>query len=300
MERHQFRKASNDFVNWAGTFDCEENGYLQPSRIGELSQCSATLNIPRSTRVPSAIQCQRYFYELLQVYSWRATGMDWGDFGETRKVIGLLTEQITKARTSKDLEGACLEILRWGGVRNRAVGAMPFLKARPDLVGYLDAVKNELTLDTAIVSPDRSFVSVLRMNSVLTKLHSFHSGDGLPIYDSRVAGAVAALIETWRQASGRSAKPIPFALKFPSVGGGGPRRTVSPRYLDCHHPGTLYYPAKQQGDGSVLLQTGEWASAKVRLGWLLSELLTKPTPAGIRSLEACLFMAGYDCSGINA
>ena len=31
----------------------------------------------------------------------------------------------------------------------------------------------------------------------------------------------------------------------------------------------------------------------------VSELLEEPTASGIRSLEACLFMGGYDCASIN-
>lgn len=55
------------------------------------------------------------------------------------------------------------------------------------------------------------------MNSMLTKVHAFFALDGLPIYNSRVAAAIATLIELWRTESGRIQQTLPDPLKFPAL-----------------------------------------------------------------------------------
>lgn len=299
MDRQQFREAAHAFVTWSGKFECDDSGHLQPSGEGALASLPVTLNIPRSSKVVKAVRGKFPFHTLTHVYSWRATGMLTGEFAESCAFVGRLSRLISSARTAEDAIAACKSILSWGGDRNAKVGAMPFLKKRPDIVAYLDAIKGELSLETAVVPPSGELSAVLKMNSMLTKVHAFNSDDGLPIYDSRVAGAIATLIETWRQVSGLAGHPLPQALSFPSAGGGGYRRSVLARYPGCFAPDTLHYVTDNQTAERGLSQSRKWASAKVRLGWLLSELLDNPNPKGIRSLEACLFMAGYNCSGIN-
>lgn len=300
MNRLQFRAAAQAFLEWAGSFSCDEHGHLTPVRAGALAKLPVTLAIPASSKVREAVGGTYPLYRLTRVYSWRSAGMVSGDFAETRAVIAGLARGITEARTRQAAIEACEVILLWGGDRNSRVGATPFLHARPDLVGYLASVKEALTLETADVSAAGTLDAVLGMNAMLTKVHAFNSVDGLPIYDSRVAGATAVIVETWRRETGKTEAPLPAALTFPEVGGGGSRRSVLSRYAGCKRPGSLYYAIKTHDEAHVLAQARRWASAKVRLGWLLSGLLDRPTPAGVRSLEACLFMAGYDCAGINA
>lgn len=300
MNRQDFSSSAQvrDFVAWAGTFECDADGHLVPSGRGALSTLAVTLAVPKSAKVPIEVCGRSPIGELVRWYSWRANGMATGDFAETRATITGLTQAIRGARTRESAVAAIERILWWGGNRNSAVGALPFLLARPDLVGYLDQVKAALSLEQAVAAPDGLTV-VLGMNSMLTKVHAFNSEDGLPIYDSRVAGAIATLVESWRQARGFEGQPLPAALSFPAVGGGGERRRVRSRFPGCIAPPALYYGGKSQSTDVVLRSARVWASAKVRLGWLLAELLVKPTPEGMRSLEACLFMAGYDCTNIN-
>ncbi len=178
------------------------------------------------------------------------------------------------------------------------VGAIPFLESLPEARTYLDNVKAELTLETAVIPPEGDLLAVCRMNSMLTKIHAFNSEDGLPIYDSRVAAAIATLVEIWRRESKIPSSQFPMALSFPEVGGGGCRRSVRARYKDAVRPPVLRYPTSKQTE-EQLRHASAWASAKVRLGWLLSDLLDKPSVAGMSALEACLFMAGYDSRGIG-
>lgn len=300
MNRQEFSSNAQvrDFVAWAGTFECDADGHLVPSSGGALSTLAVALDIPKSAKVPVAVSRRSPIGELTRWYSWRANGMATGDFAETRATVAGLTQAIRGARTRESAVAAIERILWWGGNRNSAVGALPFLLARPDLVAYLDQVKVALNLEQSVATPD-GLSSVLGMNSMLTKVHAFNSEDGLPIYDSRVAGAVATLVESWRRASGFEGQPLPAVLSFPEVGGGGERRGVRSRFPGCITPPALYYGGKSQSTEVALRNARVWASAKVRLGWLLSELLVKPSPDGMRSLEACLFMAGYDCAGIN-
>ena len=299
MNRTQFCEISKSFVLWAGKFECDASGNLNPSGIGgALSKISITLDIPHSSKVQYPINGKFQFNELINQYSWRAKGMSTGDFNETRSVIESLSTDIVQANTSEDALIACKRIIGWGGDRNSKAGATIFLEKKGSgLLTYLKKVKGDLALKTAVIQTEGALSLVEKMNSMLTKIHAFNSDDGLPIYDSRVAGAIATLVETWRRTTGYANQPLPTALLFPAVGSGGFRRSVLSRYHDGHNPGSIYYFREEN---MVLRTSREWASAKVRLGWLLSELLIDPNPKKIRSLEACLFMAGYNCAGINS
>ena len=133
---------------------------------------------------------------------------------------------------------------------------------------------------------------------MLTKVHSLASNDGLPIYDSRVAAAIAVLVELWRRSEGLDTKPLPETLTFPSVYGG---RSVLEVFSGAISPGVLT---------GIPGQADQWASAKVRLGWLMQELLMKNPewfPKGLLSatnrmhaFEAALFMLGYDVTCLSS
>jgi hypothetical protein len=308
MDRRDFRanKEVAAFVEWAGKFEIEPDGHIRREPEGassgttsRLAMLPVKLAIPSSRQVPTPISGTFPLQDLTRLYQWRAQGMTVGDFAETSRVIAGLSYAISAARTPAAALVACDAIRAWGGDRNSNKGAGPFLLGRPDIVAYLDDVKKELALSSAIVGPSSALSKTLSMNSMLTKVHAFNAGDGLPIYDSRVAGAIATIVETWRQDTGRQHHSLPLALSFPAVGGGGARRQVRCRYRTSVSPGTVYYTAGTPSPHRAARNTMAWVSGKVRLGWLLSELLSQPSPAGIRSLEACLFMAGYDCAGIN-
>lgn len=329
----------NDFVAWMGRFEVDDEGNLRPldaplevgnpERMGgdgvrrrndgagdsdgadPAGGCGGgatatpgrpvpflpvTLAIGKSKWTPTPIAGTYPLHELTRVYCWRAAGMAHGNFKETRCVVKRMSDALSTAATDEAAASACGDILTWGGERDRTTGARAFLASRPSLRHYLGGVQADLALNVATL-PFGVSSQVLAMNSMLSKVHAFNAGDGLPIYDSRVAGAIATVIETWRQQT-RPAQPLPDVLTFPAAGGGGFRRHVHSRYPGCPDPGTIHY-APQSSPARTAHNAWRWSSAKVRLGWLLSRLLVNPTPAGLRSLEACLFMAGYDCSGIN-
>lgn len=96
---------------------------------------------------------------------------------------------------------------------------------------------------------------------MLTKVHALASSDGLPIYDSRVAVAIASLVELWRTARRTNGQPLPETLTFPAAYNS---RTVrNDAFPAAVSPGVI-------GGANA---TVSWASAKVRLGWLMEKFL---------------------------
>jgi hypothetical protein len=132
------------------------------------------------------------------------------------------------------------------------------------------------------------------MNSMLTKVHALASRDGLRIYDSRVAAAIASLVELWRRVQGRAGEPQPLALAFPAIPS---NRSVRSLFADAQSPGVLSYAPATAAATAVA-----WCCANVRLGWLIAAVLEKAPGlvAGeaaqdrMHAFEASLFMIGYD------
>jgi hypothetical protein len=254
----------------------------------------------KSTRfVPGGIRKELTGLDaLISCYRWRASGTETGDWEETkaylRRLGDELKESIDGADDGKAFE-VCREIFAWGGDRNPLVGAFPYLSMLRDegkLAGYLDGTRRAFTLDDAVIDDERP--AAMKMNSMLTKVHALASDDGLPIYDSRVAAAIAALVELWRREEGKTLQPLPAELTFPAVSRG---RSVRCLFADAQNPGLLQYTA-----GDVVDTATRWSASKIRLGWLMSEVLER-SPAlfamesrrgRMHAFEASLFMIGYD------
>ena len=118
----------------------------------------------------------------------------------------------------------------------------------------------------------------------------FYALDGLPIYDSRVAAAIATLIELWRRDTDRKSTSLPDILKFPATTS---TRTVLDLFPDGKHPSVMVY-----GHADTVAQ---WSGAKVRLGWLIKAIILNGNLFNqidevlrMRAFEASLFMIGYD------
>jgi hypothetical protein len=127
------------------------------------------------------------------------------------------------------------------------------------------------------------------MNSMLAKVHAFHSEDGLPIYDSRVAFAAAALVEIYRRELSLSWDSVLDEVAFPAIDRA--RRVTS--YDDVCDPGFL--------NRSAASCTAEWCSAMVRLGSIFQRVLSLAPKLfraegslqkRMHALEASFFMLG--------
>ncbi|WP_148301250.1 hypothetical protein [Methylobacillus glycogenes] len=198
------------------------------------------------------------FSSALNHYRWLATGMHTGDWQETKDKLSNFRTSLRKFTKINDSEFAlqtCAEILKWGGDRNSNFGAYPFLYGKyknKELTTYLEKSSETLKLEKSNLE---ELSGIEKMNAMLTKVHAIYSDDGLPIYDSRVAAAIATLIEMWRRASSKEKEALPPELTFPST---TRTRRVINAYPDAIYPHTISY---NQSDSAIL-----WASAKVRLG----------------------------------
>lgn len=271
----------------------------------ELPRLKIRLDIKRSRFVPSGLKVDVTGLEsVLAHYSWKSHGMATGDWVETKARLGTLAHALRDAvhrDSDPDALDACRDILQWGGNRNWNTGAYPFLSARAAagvLCQYLKDTGAAFALDTANV--DALVPPVEMLNSMLTKVHALYADDGLPIYDSRVAAAIASLVEMWRVATGKSGNPLPAPLTFPATTAS---RTVRGRFPHARSSGVMAYGAPET--------TGQWASAKIRLGWIMESILEEmpelfsgccaaPSLADrMHAFEASLFMVGYDVGGLD-
>ncbi len=261
---------------------------------------SIRLDIKSSRFVPGGIRTDVSGLDLLRHYRWRTKGSETGNWQETRDYLHELGDALKRAiagRNEDEVLDACRRVLAWGGNRNDAKGAMPFLKAlhaEGKLAEYLDTSSRAFALDVAVV--DASRPQATKMNSMLTKVHALASHDGLPIYDSRVAAAIAALVELWRRSQGKTGAPLPSELAFPAIPSD---RSVHSLFADAQSPGVLSY-----APATAAATAADWCSAKIRLGWLMAAVSEKAPGlfAGeaakdrMHAFEASLFMIGYDVS----
>lgn len=265
----------------------------------ELPKLEVFLNIKKSRFVPNPISLKLVgLNNLIKHYLWQSVGMQRGDWQETiEKITSLKTGlqlAIYEKNEAKAL-GACDDILKWGGNRNKKKGAYPFLEDKSEkgeLCSYLIDTKNKFTLNSAYLGNFKN----IKMNAMLTKVHAFNSDDGLPIYDSRVAAAIATLVEMWRRNNNAKDGFLCSELSFPST---TVTRTVRRAFPDATHtPEVLNYDK-----ASDLL----WCEAKVKLGWLLQEVLESnkglfeedSLQSRMHHFEASLFMLGYDVACLN-
>lgn len=266
----------------------------------ELPRLKIRLDIKRSRFVPSGLQVEVTGLEnVLPHYTWKSHGMASGDWAETRMHLAALADALRDAvqrDSDPDALEACREILRWGGNRGWHRGAYPFLSARAAawvLCRYLRETGAAFALDTA--DADALVPPVETLDSMLTKVHALYAEDGLPIYDTRVAAAIASLVEMWRVATGKSGDPLPVPLTFPATTAS---RTVRGLFPHANAPGVMTYSAPET--------TSQWASTKVRMGWVMESVLVRSPglfagycPAAslaerMHAFEAALFMVGYN------
>lgn len=237
----------------------------------------------------------------LNRYTWKSEGTNSGNWTEAVALLGTFRERLRHALELRDEDAAlevCRDIIKWGGDRNPEKGALPFLRdfaAQKRLVGYIVTARADLALAGAKLGGE---LRISKMNSMLTKVHALASDDGLPIYDSRVAAAIAALVEMWRRAPESGAQTLPELLAFPATLGSRTVRHFAPNAIA---PGVMFY-----GKAHERRTARSWVEAKIRLGWLMQKILLARQDlfAGtlverMHAFEASLFMVGYDVSCLN-
>jgi hypothetical protein len=258
-----------------------------------LASLRVRLDVPSSKFVPRGIFKTVRFPELPLHYLWRAPTMVYGDIAEAGRYLEILRDQLRHAVACNDwkcAQAVCFDLLVWGGERNQARGPRPELETlAARLCDYLRDCDALMRLDTAVLAADGSLAGVPHFGSMWVKIYAVMTGT--PIYDSRVAGAIATLVEAWRIRTGTTHMPLPVELAFPAVAN-RQDRTVHLRYPRAQDPGRLHY--------GLATTPERWAGATVRLGWLIEDLLRGDRDWRMaHSLEAALFMAGYDTAGID-
>ncbi|AUT75756.1 hypothetical protein C2L64_46370 [Paraburkholderia hospita] len=284
--------------------DIEVNAFVE-WLAGFADRLLVDLNINRSARVPTAVvRHVQGFDSLTDTYVWRANWEDddgtqvdslcWDSTAQSLARLGKKLRTALESQSADAVMTACEAIFRWGGERNSGRGARPFLNvkhANGQLVDYLVAAREAFSLKRGRL--DQLHVIEL-VNSMLTKIYALASGDGLPIYDSRVAAAIASLVEVYRIETHRDWQQVPGKLLFPTMA------AESRRMLIGLHPDALI------STGTVMRyqdadMSARWASAKLRLGWIIEDvlrrapnLLSSQPHSRHHAFEASLFMIGYD------
>lgn len=248
------------------------------------------LNIPPSPKVPGGVVNAEATIGLEKVvaqYNW--LGLSWTQ--TVTKLSELAASIQDHGHSNERALAACIEIIEWGGERNPENGARPFLNrlaAEGSLVEYLEETRKWFALSSAALE---SLTPVEEMNSMLTKVHALNSGDGLPIYDTRVAGSIASLVELWRVMTKQEGQPLPELLKFRYL------------YSDKTRRVRRLFPTAQQGGIYYTTAPQVWAESKIRLGWIIGKVLEQSTSLfasegdmqkRMHAFEASLFMIGYD------
>jgi len=283
-----------------------KRSYLEQSDVDDFIKWFATnvhtipvsLNIKASRFVPTAINVKvKGFQAVHSHYCWKSVGTGSGSWASTLPYLATLSKALQSAVSSANdaaALAACRDILIWGGCRSWKTGAWPFLNTLPghpstSVCDYILTAGTSLALtgaDTTKLAPP-----VLRLNAMLSKVHALYAADGLPIYDSRVAAAISSLVEYWRVTQGISSAALPPELDFPA--------TLPTRMVSRLFPKTPYRPSLINYISPNA--AGEWASASVRLGWIMEEILARNAKlfggtmqARMHAFEASLFMIGYD------
>lgn len=256
------------------------------------------LNFKASKFVPGGLIAQvQGFEQVIGHYRWKASWQDAQQqsvnsqsWVQTRQSLGQLGAWLKRAVDAGDEPQAlqaCLQVLRWGGVR----GAIPFLQrlaANGELSAYLRKMAGLIALDGEQDLDDLNASSVQRFDAGLTKIHALLDASGSPIYDSRVGAAMGMLYSLFRQQWSGGGKPL---LAFPSG---------SARGSQLRDPGAFVNGLAARQFSSISYET--WARSQVRLGWIIRELLGRTNwfadqgalPARCHAFEASLFVLGYD------
>ena len=225
--------------------------------------------------------CCSSLYEAFQGYRWPNTpnGDTFTDtickFDNFRQIfgeIGVVYSDVDQFR----FIGNAQEILEWGKIPKRKNLLDGWKRWKPiELQAYIAKVKGGFDP----VCADTNHLGWVKfMGSGFSKIYSALI-PGLPIYDSRVACALACLVESYRQDVGLSRVPSQLDLGIPGGQGNKAGR--------CQ-PSIRYD------------QKSKYAKANLQFAWLMQALAEEPGEFAdvpehrrVDALQSALFMLGY-------
>lgn len=272
-----------------------------------LPELPISLKIKPSSRVPGGIdQVCSGAQEVLSFYLWSSEWTDangvvqrsknWLETKSSlRKLRAWLMEGLGQSSSEDYFSKACHAVIAWGGgARSGTRGAKALVLAKEadgSLREYFSAAKETLSLDN-----QGPISGIHEMNAMLVKIHALLSEDGLPIYDSRVAGCAGALVELYCRANGVIGRE-PELPSFPSTDS---QRQISRLISNCTVTEAIRYSSADRAK--------KWASAAVGLGRLLRQVLIAnqslfgdvgSLPERMHALEAAMFMIGADLRSLR-
>lgn len=168
----------------------------------------------------------------------------------------------------------CCDILKWGGVLKGNQTKLEEINNKEGLCSYLIKAKVFLSHDS-IGNPEEEIF----MNSGFTKIYSLYIDDFI-IYDSRVGAALCYMVKLYCEE--QKLKELPVPLKF--------------AYGNSRNPKVNRNPNNDTYKFSLLDQGKIHIECNMKANWLLKEVQNAPICEfkDLRSLEAALFMIGYD------
>ena len=234
------------------------------------------------------------------------------DLDDTVGLLNMLRRELRDSMENNDLLRhlkACWATLYWGGVATKGGNSLfyglRYLQGLKDdkkgLIAYHRAAHNKNGwFDPTRTTEKNLEDSVEGMSAGITKIHSLIA-DELVIYDSRVACAVAWLVERYCDKEGLNAVPneLLFYLPKDNAGDNINRDPVNVRQKRQNCVLTTEYPTPGHAD-----RTRVWTWDMLRVSLILSEVLTRLGKKGRQKradsflkYQLGLFMIGYHLDG---
>ena len=222
------------------------------------------------------------------------------NLSSTVALLSLIKKELWDSLQQRDAQRhlkACWATLHWGGV---AKGSNPlfygfrFLRdcsGSPDgLLDYhFEAHKPGGWFDPSKTDESRLLQNIRGMSAGITKIHSLLA-DELVIYDSRVACALAWLVERYCEASGLARVPDELLLCLPAE---QPSEQFERNPVGVRKKQFLVHPTKYKKAGSYKRL---WSRDMLRASLILSAVLDqlgKRDPQTFLEYQLGLFMIGY-------
>lgn len=250
-----------DFTDWA-THLLNGDWHLNHAWVGKglLFQCDTVVEAFNKYRWPNSINGEGFAGTMERFDRFRSVFDNIGDITTVAKQ----DQWIYNAR----------KIVEWGGINNlRALDKWSTMEPE-HLQQHISDAKRLLNPVTGTTDGLRDFKF---MTSGFSKIYSALVPN-FPIYDSRVACALACLVRIF--CKWKNITDVPPVLDF-----GIPAHRGSQR---CQHPAIRYY------------QTAKYAQTNLRAAWLLGKLVEPPSkfdeidaPHRMYALQSALFMIGY-------
>lgn len=212
------------------------------------------------------------FYDACEKYRWAGCG-----WKETQTRINNLSVRLRKSICDTDdiaCQEVCSEILKWGGVSRGNQEKIEEINHEEGLTAYLKKAKDLLSRNF-IENIDYGIV----MNSGFTKIYALCMDDFV-IYDSRVGAALCYLVKLYCKRQKLDAIPLILSFAY------GMSRNAKVN----RNPNEGPYRFPTLGRDKIHIE------CNMKANWLLKEVINFPECLfkDLRSLEAALFMIGYE------